>query len=91
MNGDVMVKFGLLLDEAGDEMDTLYGLEERLVNRMNALAFERVVAMQAEGWVMNADGLRCQRCDGRTWGKDEGRVEVVRCVRCGEERRVMVG
>lgn len=91
MNGDVMVRFEDLLDEAGAEMDTLYGLEERLVNRMNALAFAQLVAMQAEGWVMNADGLRCERCDGRTWGRQVGRVETVRCVRCGHERQVVVG
>lgn len=91
MNGDVVVKFEGLLDEAGSEMDTLYGLEEKLQARMNAVAFEQLLAMQADGWVMNAPGLRCERCDGRTWGKDVGRVEVVRCIRCGCERRVMVG
>lgn len=91
MNGDVMVRFEGLLAEAGAEMDTLYGLEEALQARMNAVAFARLLEMQAAGWVMNADGLRCERCDGRTWGRQVGIVETVRCVRCGYERRVVVG
>lgn len=89
MNADVLVKFVGLLDEAAGEADTLAALDEALQARRNEAAWGDLLALKAAGWEPNAPGLACERCDGRTWGKQVGHVELVKCVRCGWGREIV--
>lgn len=94
MDGDLMARFSRVIGELDTEdLVTLQGMVEMLDERIAQVQFDLMLEWRAQGWRPNAPGLRCEGCGGATWGKDDGRVELVKCVDvgCGHVKRVMVG
>lgn len=94
MDSDVLTRFEA--DLAGmslpDDLPTLLGMQEKLTQHVAAIQFELMMDWRRQGWRPNAPGLRCQQCDAPTWGKQEGRRELIKCTNllCGVVREVML-
>lgn len=95
MNGDVLavIRHNLRMMTVAD-LDTVEAVGELLAETELRLQFEGLLLRQwlDAGFEMNPPGLVCQVCGGRTMGKMDGNVELVRCVApdCGIVRRVVV-
>lgn len=93
MDADVMAKAEqLLADVDAEDLVTLHGVAELVEKRITEAQFEMMMEWRSLGWQPNAPGLRCELCGGRTWGKDEGAHELVKCidVMCGHLKYVVV-
>jgi len=93
MDGDMLRQVdGLLQQLDAEDLITLHGVAELVQERITTVQFELMLEWKAQGWQPNPPGLRCDACGGRTWGKDEGRQELVKCidVACGHLKYVMV-
>lgn len=93
MDGDLIAQMAKMVSELdGEDLLTLQGMAELVNERIGQVQFELMLEWRSQGWTPNAPGLRCEACGGRTWGKDEGRVEMVKCidVGCGHLKMVVV-